>query len=167
MPLLYELEHNLKQSTRELRTVSSSCTLPISTRQESASPCATIWRRFHSEGGIRFTSLKIAQDIGGANNIELVIFRVVQEALTNVARHSESSTALIRLARAKSQGAEILLTVEDFGIGMQDRSTHNPGAMSSGLGLISMRERLAQIGGRLQINSAEGHTILHAAIPAH
>jgi signal transduction histidine kinase len=30
-----------------------------------------------------------------------------------------------------------------------------------------MRERLAQIGGRLQINSAEGHTILHAAIPAH
>jgi signal transduction histidine kinase len=39
--------------------------------------------------------------------------------------------------------------------------------VSSGLGLISMRERLAQIGGRLQIESTQGHTLLKAAIPLY
>lgn len=62
---------------------------------------------------------------------------------------------------------EILLTVEDFGKGMKDQELGNSGPVSSGLGLISMRERLAQIGGRLQIDLTIGHTLLQAVIPQY
>ncbi len=101
-----------------------------------------------------------------AKDSELVVFRVVQEALTNVARHSGSTTAVIRLTRQSDDGGRILLTVEDFGRGMSDRSLAGPGGrVSGGLGLISMRERLAQIGGQLQIDWTQGHTLLQADIP--
>ena len=61
----------------------------------------------------------------------------------------------------------MLLIIEDFGKGISERSLGSPGPMSSGLGLISMRERLAQIGGGLQIESTRGHTRLHALIPLY
>jgi signal transduction histidine kinase len=104
---------------------------------------------------------------------ELVLFRVVQEALGNVARHSRSETALIRLDReSTASGRSAVLTIEDAGEGMPDvsgarrligRTVHlgNP----PGVGLASMRERLHQIGGRLEIESAIGHTTLRATIP--
>jgi signal transduction histidine kinase len=50
---------------------------------------------------------------------------------------------------------------------MSDRTLDGSGPVSSGLGLISMRERLAQIGGRLQIESTRGHTRLEAVIPPY
>ncbi len=74
---------------------------------------------------------------------------------------------MIRLARQNDEDGKILLTVEDFGKSINDRVLDSPGAVSSGLGLISMRERLAQIGGRLQIKSTRGHTVLQAVVPAN
>jgi signal transduction histidine kinase len=167
MPLLHELEQNLKQSNRELRTVSYLLHPPYLDEAGLGLALRYFLEGFEERSGIQ-VDLKIGENIGRlATDSELVVFRVVQEALTNVARHSGSTTAVIRLTRQSDDGGRILLTVEDFGRGMSDRTLDGSGPVSSGLGLISMRERLAQIGGRLQIDSTEGHTLLQAVIPPH
>ena len=103
---------------------------------------------------------------------ELVLFRLVQEALTNVSRHSQSPIARIRLAREKaSNGENVVLTVEDAGRGMLAAGYRRAlirrkiGSPSPGVGLASMRERLHQIGGRLEIDSIVGRTVVKAIIP--
>jgi signal transduction histidine kinase len=108
-----------------------------------------------------------------ASDAELVLFRVVQEALTNIWRHSGSSTASIQLQRQTSNaGSDVTLSIEDAGKGIPPeirRSTlarSNKGQQgSSGLGLIGMRERLHQVGGRLEIESATGKTVIRAIVP--
>jgi signal transduction histidine kinase len=104
---------------------------------------------------------------------ELVLFRVAQEALSNVARHSRSATARIHLDReSTASGQSAVLIIEDTGKGMPegDRARHlidrtgNSGR-PPGVGLASMRERLGQMGGRLEINSVNGRTTLKGVIP--
>ena len=167
MPLLDELEQNLVQSNRELRTVSYLLHPPYLDEAGLGLALRYFLEGFEERSGIQ-VDLKIDENIGRlAKDSELVVFRVVQEALTNVARHSGSTTAVIRLARQSDHGGRILLTIEDFGKGMSDRTLDGPGRVPSGLGLLSMRERLAQIGGWLQIDSTEGHTLLQAVIPPY
>jgi signal transduction histidine kinase len=101
---------------------------------------------------------------------ELALFRLVQEALTNVSRHSGSPTARIELTReGNGSGQNVVLTVEDEGRGMPDAGMRaligGRRALERGVGLASMRERLNQIGGRLEIDSAVGRTIIRAIIP--
>jgi signal transduction histidine kinase len=117
--------------------------------------------------------LEVAPDVERLPpDVELVLFRLVQEALTNVSRHSQSPTARIRLARKKaSDGQTIVLTIEDAGRGIPALSNVRApigrkfGSRRTGVGLASMRERLHQIGGRLEIDSAVGRTVVTAIIP--
>ncbi len=83
---------------------------------------------------------------------ESVLFRVAQEALTNVQRHADATRVTLRLWQ--EEGA-VRLRVEDNGRGFDPRQPprHAPG---SGLGLPGMRERVALVGGRLEIDSAPG-----------
>src|ERR1051325_7735195 len=94
-----------------------------------------------------------------SSNVELALFRVIQEALTNVWRHSGSATARIQLEQQIAGGRpQIKLSIEDMGKGIPNNL--HPSRLSkgngkwrfpSGLGLMGMRERLHQIGGRLEI----------------
>lgn len=110
--------------------------------------------------------LLIAPDIGRVpNEVELLIFRVVQEALSNVQRHSGSATARIQLATRKIGHREIvILTIEDRGKGMNLSQGKSPGKYR-GVGLESMRERVQQIGGRFTVDSRLGRTVLTAMVP--
>jgi two-component system sensor histidine kinase UhpB len=81
---------------------------------------------------------------------ELVIYRVAQEALTNVARHAQASAVTIELRRA-DEG--IVLAVSDDGRGLP------PGAESSSQGIRGMRERAMLVGARLAIESGAGTTV--------
>ena len=94
---------------------------------------------------------------------ELSLFRIVQECLTNVHRHSGSPTALVRLLPTAS---EIILEVIDHGCGMapevQQKFFHGANA---GVGLRGMRERIRQIGGSLEINSRPNGTTVVAVLP--
>lgn len=86
----------------------------------------------------------------------LALFRVAQEALNNVVRHSQATRARVMLSNGSG---EVRLVVFDDGQGF------DPATRSAGIGLIGMRERLRAVGGELQIISApEGGTEVHAMV---
>jgi signal transduction histidine kinase len=85
-----------------------------------------------------------------ARDIESHVYRIVQEALTNIAKHAQASRVSVLIKHARE---ELALIVEDDGHGFQE---HRTGAGDAGMGLISMRERAALIGGQIQIESMAG-----------
>jgi signal transduction histidine kinase len=92
-----------------------------------------------------------------SREIESTLYRVVQEALTNVAKHARASRAAVRVA---DTGDAIEVVVRDDGTGF------DPHRRSSGFGLVGMRERLALVRGTLDIQTAPGvGTTLRAVIP--
>jgi signal transduction histidine kinase len=102
-------------------------------------------------------TLDVDEAAGGVTpEIEVVIYRVTQEALTNIARHAEASQARVRIA---VEGSRVLLHVEDNGRGLGD-------AVTPHLGWLGMQERVTAVGGYLSIApSPTGGVRLEAEIP--
>jgi signal transduction histidine kinase len=97
--------------------------------------------------------------------IELALFRVLQESLTNIHRHSGSTSASVRLTQ---HGRTIVLLVQDYGLGiplsiLESFRTSNAGL---GVGLAGMRERVNELGGRLELNSDGTGTLVRVTLPA-
>jgi signal transduction histidine kinase len=169
-PILGQLEETLQQSIREVRTVSYLLHPPL-LDEVGLGPALRCYVDGYSERSGLAVDLDVAPDVNRLPpDTELAVFRIVQEALTNVSRHSRSPTARIRLAReTASDGSNIVLTIEDAGRGMPAIS--NARALigrklgARGVGLASMRERLHQLGGSLEIESAVGWTVVRAIIP--
>ena len=95
--------------------------------------------------------------------LEIAIFRVVQESLTNVHRHSGSPTAIVSLGVEDSQ---VHLKVTDHGRGIPPQALSARQEDSSiGIGLLGMRERMRQLGGQLEIDSQGQGTAVHVILP--
>ncbi len=95
--------------------------------------------------------------------VELVLYRVVQEALTNVAKHADASTVEVQLAR---NGDEVLATIDDNGVGFDVVEVMR--SRERGLGLFGMQERLALVHGQLSIESNPGTgTHILARVPLY
>jgi len=95
--------------------------------------------------------------------VEVAAYRIVMEALTNVARHSGCDTAAVRL---QADDGALVIDVTDAGSSNGAWSTGSSnGAWSTGVGIASMRERAAQLGGTLSagVGSTGGH--VHAVLP--
>lgn len=91
-------------------------------------------------------------------DVELVLYRVLQEALTNVAKHSGAHEVRVTLSRRRN---EVTMTVCDDGQGFGEQAGAN-----TGLGLFGMRERLALVGGQLQVDTEQGAgTTVIASVP--
>jgi signal transduction histidine kinase len=86
------------------------------------------------------------------SEIETVLYRIMQEALTNIAKHAGAENVDILLERRNNH---ISLIVEDDGVGFEAEQAF--GAGDKGLGLIGMRERAALVGGTLEIESSMGN----------
>jgi signal transduction histidine kinase len=96
--------------------------------------------------------------------VEITLYRVLQEAMTNVAKHAQAERISVILA---AESGEVCLIVEDDGIGPTKTSTAVPITPTSGLGLLGIRERLALVGGSLIIEpAADRGTALFCRIPA-
>jgi len=96
--------------------------------------------------------------------VETALFRITQESLSNVQRHSAAKCATVVLRLAPSS---ILLEITDFGTGMnlaRNGPSHKP-RPRLGVGILGMRERMIQLGGTLDLNSSEGGTTVRATIP--
>ena len=110
-------------------------------------------------------NLEIGNDLGRMpQEIELVLFRVLQESLTNIHRHSGSSTAEIKVEKSPRL---VSLRVTDHGKGMSaellDKFRRTRAGVGVGLG--GMRERVDELGGSLEIRSEEQTTVVHVVIP--
>ena len=89
--------------------------------------------------------------------VEVAAYRIVQEALTNVVRHAQARACAVRLRLGDAFDVEI----RDDGVGL-------PPSGRAGVGLTSMRERTAELGGTCQIESLPGQgTCIHARLPLH
>jgi two-component system, NarL family, sensor kinase len=98
-----------------------------------------------------------------SSDTELIIFRIVQECLTNIHRYSGSSTAVICIHREDSK---LIVQIQDHGKGIpKEKQQDLEDSRQSGVGISGMRERLRQLGGTLEIHSDEHGTIVRAILP--
>ena len=128
-------------------------------------PAAIEWylRGFGRRYGIRGDFSHTGPQDRLAQNIEASSYRIVQEALTNVAKHARATECRVRLDRTDTT---LRLTIEDDGVGFEEGA--RGGDERRGLGLIGIRERAAQLGGSVAIDSAPGKgTRLTVELPAH
>ena len=97
-------------------------------------------------------------------DVELALFRVVQESVTNVYRHAGASSASVGLA---CDAEQVTLVVSDRGCGMGAGTPCALGAgrASTGVGITGMRERMRLVGGRLEIESGDQGTTVRAIVP--
>ena len=108
-------------------------------------------------------SLQISPNLGRLpQEAEICIFRVVQECLTNVHRHSGSRTAAVRVSREKTY---VRVEMEDAGKGMSLPASRLGTSTPAGVGVLGMRERLRNLGGTLDIHSSNQGTHLTAVLP--
>ncbi|MGA9248010.1 MAG: PAS domain S-box protein [Candidatus Acidiferrales bacterium] len=150
--------------SREIRTLSYLLHPPLLDEMGLVSAL-----RWYVEGFSERSKIKVDLDLSPEmdrlpRELELVIFRVVQESLTNVHRHSGSSSARIYLAR--TPGA-VEFEVSDRGTGI---STARQGEMSSaktGVGVRGMEERIRQFGGTLRIDSSSKGTVVAVKLPVN
>ncbi|MGH9356067.1 MAG: histidine kinase [Terriglobia bacterium] len=158
-----------KQALQEIRTISDLLHPPDLDVVGLAAALEWLARRFSQRGAIKI-HLETA-GVGRLNrSAEIALFRVVQECLNNVQRHSGSRSATVRMSQQKS---EFVLEVQDHGHGMPAGLIKSRGslkndrhsAMQMGVGIAGMRERLRQLGGNLEISSSRRGTIVRAALP--
>ncbi len=133
-----DAQGSMRQILRRLRPVDLEAGLrhaivELSGRIEETGQCVV---------GVQISDLPPMSD-----EVELVLFRATQEALTNVARHSEASRAGVALT---AFGERLRLTVEDDGVGF------DPSAATDRFGLGGVAERVALVGGSLRLQSAPG-----------
>jgi signal transduction histidine kinase len=148
--------------SREIRSMSYLLHPPF--LQEVGLPAALRWC---AEGFSRRSGIDVAVDVPDdfgrlAPDVETALYRVAQECLANVQRHSGSTQAWIQLART-DRGTT--LQVRDHGRGMPAGILQRPDAVESlGVGLLGMRERVRQLGGHLRIVTGEQGTVIEVEI---
>jgi signal transduction histidine kinase len=97
-----------------------------------------------------------------SRDVETTIFRVVQECLTNVYRHSKSDRARVEIEK---QSEWVIVRIRDYGQGVPMNIESRMGAGSIGVGIAGMRERLGQFGGEITLSRAEPGTLVEARLP--
>lgn len=156
-------EEIVNQLQKEIRTTSYLLHPPL--LDETGLPSALSWyvQGLKERSGLDLT-LNISQEFGRLpRDMELVIFRLVQECLTNIHRHSESKTATITVTRDVHS---IHVEVTDQGKGISPERLAEISAGGSGVGIRGMRERLLQYGGSISITSNKTGTQISVIIPA-
>ena len=154
----------LDDSIAETRTISHLLHPPL--LDEAGLKSATRW---FVEGFGQRSGIEVNLDIRDEDDrwpapVELVLFRALQESLTNVHRHSGAKRADVSLC---TSGNDAVLRVKDDGRGMSAmalRSIRENG-VGAGVGLAGMTERIREIGGRLEVNSSATGTEIVARVP--
>jgi PAS domain S-box-containing protein len=162
--LLGECETLVRRGTAELRTLAYLLHPP-------ALEALGLTRAIHdyAEGFARRSGVRVELDVAEPPDrlppeLELTLFRVLQESLGNLHRHSGSATAAIRLA----QDAEtVVIEVRDTGcgLGLTGLAAATSGSACFGVGIAGMRERLRLLGGRLEIEAALPGVRVRATLP--
>jgi signal transduction histidine kinase len=150
--VMVELSQTLDRALHDLRTLSYVLHPPATSASHLADTLRTLITGFASRAGIkaRFATKYTGRPSEG---VERAIIAIVQEALMNIHRHSSSKTAHIALG--SSEGS-LALTIADQGQWREG---------AEGVGLASMRERIAEVGGTLSVRATRRGTRLFALVP--
>jgi PAS domain S-box-containing protein len=146
----------------EIRTISHLLRPPLLDEAGLASALDWYVNGFSQRSKID-VSLDIPNELGRlSRELELTIFRIVQESLTNIHRHSGSQIAFIRITR---DDGRLCLQIRDKGLEMSQTRATALNAGATGIGLRGMRERLAHVGGSLTLQSDANGTLVTATLP--
>ncbi len=166
LDILAETVGMAEQCSRELRTISYLLHPPL--LEEAGLVSAVRW---YADGVSSRTRIQITVDVAPEfrrlpSDIETTLFRIIQESLTNITRHSGSPTARIRILRGSG---EVVLEVKDEGKGIPPEKLQKVGGNVSGLGvgLAGIWERVRQFNGGLEVNSNSQGTTVTVVVPFH
>jgi PAS domain S-box-containing protein len=153
----------VEQVSNEIRTLSHLLHPPLLDEIGLLSALKWYIDGFSERSKIKVTA-DIPADLGRLpRDVELSLFRIVQECLTNIHRHSGSPTAIVRLTQTRKS---VTLEVKDEGRGFSPSGGPTiSGGDSPGVGLRGMRERVTQLGGQLEITSNATGTAVLARLP--
>jgi PAS domain S-box-containing protein len=149
----------LERSMREIRVISHLLHPPL--LDEIGLQAVVPWylNSFSERSGIQI-DLDMPSDIAKLpDQVELAVFRVLQECLTNVHRHSGSKVAKVKI---HPEEASVTLEVFDRGRGMSSQNGSEP---VMGVGITGMRERVRELGGHFEIKSGSDGTVVRAVLP--
>src|SRR5579862_1738170 len=157
-----EIQAMVQQLHREIRTTSYLLHPPL--LDDGGLASALNW---YVEGLAERSDVAIILDVADnvgrlPSNMELAIFRLVQECLTNIHRHSGSKTALIRISR---EGESVRTEVRDQGKGISPERLLEIQSHGSGVGIRGIRERIRQFHGEMKIESNGSGTAVIVSIP--
>jgi len=123
--------------------------------------------RWYARGFAERSGIKVELDLPDPFerlplDTETVLFRVVQESLTNIHRHARSKTARIRVQR---DAETLVLAVQDAGTGIPSYVLKHIANGGAGVGIAGMTERIQQLGGRFELLSGDGGTTVRVSLP--
>jgi two-component system NarL family sensor kinase len=158
-----ELNRLADQALQEIRSTSYLLHPPLLDEAGFAAAAAWYIDGFNKRSPIQ-VKLQLPEGIRLPGSVEIVLFRVLQESLTNITKHAGTATVDVFLQLDKNV---ISLSVRDYGKGISaERLAKMNGSGSDvGVGIAGMRERLKELGGRLEIESDSTGTLLKASIP--
>ena len=154
-----------QQSCREIRNLSYLLHPPELEDTDLWSAVRWYVEGFTRRSGIRIdlTVPKSAKDDRIPGDVEVTLLRIVQESLANIHRHSDTRRASVRLGRGRSA---VSLVVRDDGRGLRAVARRGTGGgMLLGVGIAGMRERVRQLGGRIDIDSDARGTCVKVTVP--
>ena len=159
---LRQVEDLLQQAIREVRTVSHLLHPPL--LDESGLFSAVRW---YAEGFSKRSNFKLTLELDEqterfGQDVETGLFRIIQEALTNVHRHSGAEAVHIRIM---STDGRVTLSIQDDGKGIPSDVLRMPPNGSHGVGLSSMRERCAILGGAFNVENNSHGTLIVVSVP--
>ena len=161
---LADIRELLDRAISETRTLSHLLHPPLLDTAGFASAASWYVEGFGKRSGIR-VSLAMPENLNRlSEGIETALFRIMQEALTNVHRHSGSTAVDIALT---TDDYVVTLTIRDFGQGIPKEilESFSHSGTKVGVGLAGIRERVKELGGILEVESGKGGTTLKARIP--
>jgi signal transduction histidine kinase len=151
------------QALREIRTTSYLLHPPLLDEAGFAAAAAWYVDGFNKRSPVQ-VRLQLPEGIRLPGSVEIVLFRVLQESLTNITKHAGSATVDVLLQVDQNV---ISLSVRDYGkgISVERLAKMNGSGSDVGVGIAGMRERLKELGGRLEIESDSTGTLLRAFVP--
>ena len=159
--LLEQCAQLASQCSNEIRTASYLLHPPLLDELGLLSALRWLADGFHERSGIEVQLDLPVSMLRLSRDEELTLFRVAQEALTNVHRHAGSPWAAVRL---RDRTDSVLLEIEDGGRG-DSAPGASRGAFPLGVGLTGMRERVRQVGGTFTVEARDSGTVIRTTIP--
>jgi signal transduction histidine kinase len=158
-----DAEDTIDRAIQQIRSMSHLLHPPLLDEVGLRSALRWYLEGFSQRCGIE-SSLDVQADFPRLNSeLETAIFRIIQEAMSNVFRHSEARNAWVAL---NVQDGRIVVTVRDDGRGIAERVAElQPGSI--GIGIGGMRQRAKEFGGELRLAPAEPGTLVEIVIPFH